>query len=897
MNPLLKQFVEETREFLEDAASGLLALEKDPTDRDAMDRVFRAMHSTKGGSGLFDFDPMTDLMHQAENLLDEVRQGERPLQGALVDQLLDVLDQVNRWIDAIERDEVLPPDAAAASQALVDKLRHAAGDTVDTAADADAAPVAEPVAPDTPTPAPPVEDAGWQPEWLAAIPDAQRREAVMAAWQDGAELALFEFQPESGAFFTGGDPLLLVRNVERLVWLAIEPATPWDEPESMDAYDCRLRFRGLASSGADAVAAEFAFEDEETLRCERVPADALVFAGGEPGDATMLEEFLASAPELHAAGDHTALRRSAEAMATLVSPDIREGSALAWLVVALDADRQDHVAALLRELGVAVTTPSAQEPEPEPEPEPDPDYTEAAPASVAAVGPVGDAAPLAGESRADVSAIDPQAVRAVMQEQLAMLGAVDTDDAAAAGHVAAAGRVLKRALVALGEADDAVDTALENAAKGDLEPLRAVVQGGAQGVPATSAAPAVETAGGERSTKSFRVDAESIDFLGDLVGELVVAKNSFPFLAERAEHEYGVRDLARELKERFNVISRIAQDMQGAVMQVQMLPMAQIFQRFPRLVRDLSRRLDKQIELVQEGEQTEADKTVIEVLGEPLTHMVRNSIDHGIESPEARQAAGKPAQGTIRLAARQEGEHVIVEVEDDGGGLDPAALRRKAVDKELISQAEAERLTDQESLQLIFTPGFSTRDAVSDLSGRGVGMDVVRSTVNRYGGSVSVASEQGRGTRLRLAMPLTMAVSYVMGVEVAGQLFGVPMESVVETVRLPESAVRKVKQEEAVVLRDEVIPLRRLDKLLMLDGAQSDRRARVDATYDEPQVTVLVVRQPEGPVGLVVDDFQEGLDVIVKPMEGVLASIRAYSGTALLGDGRVLLVLNLRELL
>lgn len=892
MNPLLKQFVEETREFLEDAASGLLALEKDPTDRDAMDRVFRAMHSTKGGSGLFDFDPMTELMHEAENLLDEVRQGERALQGALVDQLLDVLDQVNRWIDAVERDEVLPSDAADSSSVLVERLRQAAGDespaTDPTPNESSGA--SAPATADTPEqPAPAPQYAGWRPDWLPMIPDAPRREAVASAWRDGAELVLFEFQPESGAFFTGGDPLLLVRNVEGLLWLAIEPVEPWDDPTSMDAYDCRLRFRGLANSGVEAVSSEFAFEDDDTLRCEAVPADALVFAEGEPGDASMLEEFLAGAPDLHAAGDAATLRRSADAMGTLVSPDIREGSLLAWLGVSLEAGRWDHATALLQELGAPVTVAPAVEPsQDEPpveraDPPPRDSDKESTPAG-------------AGTS-AEVSAIDEQAVRAVMQEQLAMLGAVDADDETGAGRVASAGRVLKRALAALGEPEEAIDAALEKAASGDLAPLRGVVQGSGPAEAAMSASPAAEAAGGERVAKSFRVDAESIDLLGDLVGELVVAKNSFPFLAERAEQEYGVRDLARELKERFNVISRIAQDMQGAVMQVQMLPMAQIFQRFPRLVRDLSRRLDKKIELVQEGEQTEADKTVIEVLGEPLTHMVRNSIDHGIEAPSVREAAGKPAQGTIRLAARQEGEHVIVEVEDDGGGLDPQALRRKAVDKSLISEAEAERLSDQESLQLIFTPGFSTRDAVSDLSGRGVGMDVVRSTVNRYGGHVTVASEQGVGTRLRLAMPLTMAVSYVMGVEVAGQLFGVPMESVVETVRLPASAVRQVKQEEAVVLRDEVIPLRHLDRLLMLDAARSDRRARVDATYDEPQVTVLVVRQPEGPVGLVVDDFQEGLDVIVKPMEGVLASIRAYSGTALLGDGRVLLVLNIRELL
>lgn len=876
MNTLLKQFVEETREFLEDAASGLLALEKNPEDSDAMGRVFRAMHSTKGGSGLFDFDPMTDLVHEAENLLDEVRNGERAMSATLADQLLDVLDQVTAWIDAIERDEVLPSDAQQRSDAQVTALRQAA--------DGGAA-AAAPVAPDLPeAPVEPLAHGDTAdvavPEWLQAVPDPERRELAQRLLQQQASVTAFEFTPDSGVFFSGGDPLLLVRDLEDLAWLDIAPRESWTDLENFDPYDCRLRFRGLVAAEPEAVADAFAFEDEETFRCLRLPPEALVFPAGEPGDAALLEEFLVAAPEDFARGDMDALRRGAEAMGRMLSTDTREGSVLAWLRLVIDAGRGDLSAPLLRELGADVHAAPAQS---------EPAATSAAPAQPAAAA---EPQPAAG--------VDQRAVLAVMQEQLAMLGASDPAAADAAGRVAAAGRVVQRGLLALGRSTDGLEDALVEAGRGELGGLRGLIEAGSGGepvAPAEAGVPGGSEGGGERVAKSFRVDAESIDLLGDLVGELVVAKNSFPFLAERAERQYGVRDLARELKDRFNVISRIAQDMQSAVMQVQMLPMQQIFQRFPRLVRDLSRRLEKDVELVLEGEQTEADKTVIEVLGEPLTHMVRNSIDHGIELPAQREAAGKAPRGTIRLAARQEGENVIIEVEDDGGGLDPEAIRRKAVSKELISEDEAQRLSDQDSLQLIFAPGFSTRDAVSDLSGRGVGMDVVRSTVHRYGGAVSVASEMGRGTRLRLSMPLTMAVSYVMGVEVAGQLFGVPMENIVETVRLPQSAVRRVKQDEAVVLRDQVVPLRRLDRLLMLEAEASERRTRVDANYDEPQVSVLVVRHKDGPLGLVVDDFQEGLDVIVKPMEGVLASIRAYAGTALLGDGRVLLVLNLRELL
>ena len=878
MNPLLKQFVEETREFLEDAASGLLALEKNPDDSDAMGRVFRAMHSTKGGSGLFDFDPMTDLVHEAENLLDEVRHGDRAMSAVLADQLLDVLDQVTRWIDAIERDEVLPADAPQRSQALVTALRQAA-DGEDAAAGGTSA------SPDASDDSPVPEDAAdaLAPEWLEAVPDQQRRELAQRLLLERAPVTAFEFTPDSGVFFSGGDPLLLVRDLEGLAWLDIAPRQPWTDVDNLDPYDCRLRFRGLVAAEPGVVADAFAFEDEDTFQCLRVPQDALVFPAGESGDVALLEEFLASAPEDFARGDLEALRRSAEAMGRMLSIDTREGSALAWLQLVLDAGRGDLATLLLRELGADVDDAST---------------VAAAPPKPATVD-AGSAKSASASGGQQGVGVDPRAVQAIMQEQLAMLGATDPDAADAAGRVAAAGRVIRRGLEALGRSTEGLDGALAEAGRGELGRLRGLMEteGGGEPMPTMDAGSPGAGDGGERVAKSFRVDAESIDLLGDLVGELVVAKNSFPFLAERAEHQYGVRDLARELKDRFNVISRIAQDMQSAVMQVQMLPMQQIFQRFPRLVRDLSRRLDKDVELVLEGEQTEADKTVIEVLGEPLTHMVRNSIDHGIELPDQRETAGKPRQGTVRLAARQEGENVIIEVEDDGGGLDPEAIRRKAVSRELIGEDEARRLSEQDSLQLIFAPGFSTRDAVSDLSGRGVGMDVVRSTVHRYGGTVSVASEHGTGTRLRLSMPLTMAVSYVMGVEVAGQLFGVPMENIVETVRLPQSAVRKVKQEEAVVLRDQVVPLRRLDRLLMLEAEASERRTRVDANYDEPQVSVLVVRHNDGPLGLVVDDFQEGLDVIVKPMEGVLASIRAYSGTALLGDGRVLLVLNLRELL
>lgn len=456
MNPLLKQFVEETREFLEDAAAGLLSLEKDPTDTDAMDRVFRAMHSTKGGSGLFDLDPMTSLVHEAENLLDEVRQGERSFSGALVDQLLTVLDQVNRWVDAVERDEVLPEGASARSRELIQGLRQAAGDEP-AAAEPAAAPGGDDAAAAAPT-----EAQRWQPEWLEQVPDSERRRLVARVLDESGELTGFTFTPESGAFFTGADPLLVVREVPALEWLNIQPRAPWGDLDSFDPYDCRLVFQGLALEQADAVADAFTFEDDETLRCEPVSVQALVFAVGESGDRALLEEFLAAAPQQLQDGDIDGLRRGATAMQRMVSEDLREGSLLAWLDVLLARERLDLAAPLLQELGIE--PPAGDQVITMHQPE--------ANAVADLPGAGGESAPVPD------APVDETAVQEVLNEQLAMLGGTETDADDRAARVDSAGRVIRRCLVALGHGTDGLDEALEQAGSGDLEPLRRLIQGG-----------------------------------------------------------------------------------------------------------------------------------------------------------------------------------------------------------------------------------------------------------------------------------------------------------------------------------------------------------------------------------------------------------------------------------
>jgi len=389
--------------------------------------------------------------------------------------------------------------------------------------------------------------------------------------------------------------------------------------------------------------------------------------------------------------------------------------------------------------------------------------------------------------------------------------------------------------------------------------------------------------------KSLKVDQSKIDRLMNLIGEMVVSKNALPYLAGRAETVFGVRDLAREIKAQYAVINRIAEEMQDAIMQVRMMPVSFVFQRFPRLVRDTSNKLGKEVNLVLQGEETEADKNIIESLGDPLVHIVRNSLDHGFELPQVRVAAGKPAAGTLTIRASQESDRVVIEISDDGKGIDPEVIKRKAYEKGIIDETALEHLSDQEAVNLVFASGFSTVEVVSDLSGRGVGMDVVRTAVEKANGTVVLESEKGKGTRIRLSLPLSMAVTNVMIIESDGQIFGMPMDSVVETVRVPRSAIRTIKKSLAIVLRGCIVPLKSINTLL---GLSAPPKAN-----SEDELAVLLVRLGDESVGLLVDDFRATVDIILKPMMGVLAGLSAYSGSALMGDGSVLMVLNVKELL
>jgi two-component system chemotaxis sensor kinase CheA len=401
-------------------------------------------------------------------------------------------------------------------------------------------------------------------------------------------------------------------------------------------------------------------------------------------------------------------------------------------------------------------------------------------------------------------------------------------------------------------------------------------------------AAAPESAAGTAAT-SIRVDSVKLDALMRLAGELLVARGALPAFAERVERiavEVSPKSMAKEMRDAGAKASRLADDLQATVMSIRMMPLRQVFQRFPRLVRDIARSLDKEIELQVSGEETELDKTVIDSIGDPLTHIIRNAADHGIESKADRTQKGKPALGRINLSACTSGSNVVIEVKDDAKGLDAEKLKRRAVEKGLLTQGAVAAMDEQAAFKIILAAGFSTVDKVTDLSGRGVGMDVVRTSVEALRGAIHITSVMGKGTTFRIELPASLLVSKGIRVAVAGHEVVLPIDTIRNMVKIPKSTVRTVQGQSIAPVRGSVFPMLWLAHALSF-ARMEERRA---------ELAVAIIETASGPYGLVVDHFLGEVEIVVKPLSGVLAKLQEYIGAAIMGNGKTVLVVNTEKL-
>lgn len=384
----------------------------------------------------------------------------------------------------------------------------------------------------------------------------------------------------------------------------------------------------------------------------------------------------------------------------------------------------------------------------------------------------------------------------------------------------------------------------------------------------------------QASLRTVRVDVERLDRLMNLVGELVVDRIRFQQLAQRLKSSGTADGIAEELAEAATHLGRVTSDLQAQVLKARMLPIEHLFSRFPRYVRDLAQRAGKRVEVVLEGKDTELDRSVIEQVGGPLMHLVRNAVDHGIEPPAEREQLGKPQTGRLRLAAAQEEEGIVVVVEDDGRGIDTQRVRQKAVALGLVSAEAAARLSEEEAVELIFHPGLSTAQQVTEVSGRGVGMDAVRAGVQALGGSVEVHTQPGRGTTFVLRLPLTLAIVRALLVSCGGERYAIPLAGVQEIVEVAAERVHRVGSYRAILLRGSVLPVVSVHEVLELPAPEQGDRM------------LCVVTGGRRRVGLWVDQVLGEGEVVVKPLGGYLGQVPGVAGATILGDGRVALILE-----
>ncbi len=831
MSELLDVFIGESRENLESASQELLAIQSSGPASERVDKIFRDLHTIKGSSDLFDIKPLTRLAHAAEDLLDSVRSNEVTYSDDIGDLLLEALDQISIWFDELEVGSQDLEKWKPISTQLSAQLRHF-------------------IDPTTPSN---IEQSNNAVNNEGVVADAQalseEQIALLASFGENAELQLLckatgshcyfiNYTPDEGCFFRGEDPINVAAALPGLKALEIEIP---ELAEDADIYNCFTSIKALGAASEDAVKQHMAYYEGQY---------SYVIFSIKALQAACVNKIQKCVKHID---DNTLTQAINE-------KDIEQVHASAGLLLAsLNFDDSENASA--SEVGLSKANET-------------------------------------GDSKGEASKPKTLALheRAMLKQQLTLLNSDNYKSELMFPSIAG---LVGNILGASFENEDALAVAISNAL--DEETIQEQANDEqAQQTSNDATAEATQPANAPEPTddiaapvkaerqavKMLKVDQSKIDYLMDIVGELTVAKNSLPYLAKQAEEEGGGKKLSKQIKAHFSIVNRLTESLQSAVLQIRMVPVSHVFQRYPRLVRDLARKLDKKIELCMQGEDTEFDKNLIESLSEPLIHLLRNSIDHGIETPAERLAAGKPEVGRIDLIATPLDDSVIIEIRDDGKGIDPHKIKLLAFQKGVISETQLETLDDNEALQLIFAAGFSTSEQVSDLSGRGVGMDAVKTMVSQAGGTIEMQSEVGVGSTFKLLLPQTMSVNRVMMFEVNDQMFGVGMDAVVETVKVPAADIQRIRNEHVLVIREKLIPL--CDLRVALGFEQAGERQ---------EHSILVVSTPQGEFGLIIDKFHEGIDVIQKPLEGVLAGYAHFSGTALLGDGRVLLIINVQEVL
>lgn len=886
MNPLLEQFLQEARENLGFIDQNLDKIGSD--DPELLNAVFRAAHTLKGGSGIVGFEAVKQITHQAEDLLDMLRGGKLAYADSMTEALYDAFDEVMNLIEAAEESEEIVEADPDRLERVVAQLRAQMG-REDEAHEAWSVPF---------TPIEQISSIVDMPLRFLASMNVELPFKIEQLTQEecaSQQLYAIVFDVDDSCMVYGNDPVyalsLLGEQVVGAHCCMSENAAKavlggFDDPDGLLLRTELTAFvYGVYSDIEDAL---FNFMDELKI----APLDIATLLCIDQGEAGHRLDLLR---ELHVTPDATVIAESIAKVLPLIGTQTLQYAQLRRLQTLLPLIRSEDLPRLggFFQAMQAASVYVYQDDEPQLLERADSQPQEL-PTAKEEVQKPSVAKTLQGEAMH-------QGMNAILLQQYRALEVAGSDDAA----VARVGAILERMRCFdaqmpefkggesmrswLGEKLGLLQQALPQPTTSEPQIVFEEVpepepQNEVSAPPVVIKRPEIQSDEKKNASKNVigktvKIEQESIDQLMNIVGELLVAKNSLPYLADNV-YAMNADLIKRAIMEKYTFINRLSEQLQDLIMSMRMLPISYVFDRYPKLVREISKNLGKKVRLVMNGGETKLDKNMIEMLADPMIHIMRNSLDHGIETPEVRRKKGKDEEGLVSLNAYAQSDKIIIEILDDGAGINVDRVVQKVLEKGLMSLEQIETLSDKERAELVMLPGLSTAETISEYSGRGVGMDVVRKSIESFGGTIGIATRPNQGTTITLSIPVSLAVTSLLHVTMTGVHYGLPMENVNEIVKIERDQIEYLHNEPFIYIRGEVIPLLFIKS--MLDEKALGNKA----------LPIVVLSVKGNLLAVVVNELLGQLDVVQKPLEGVMENHPVFSGTALLGNGQIIMVLD-----
>ena len=888
MNPLLESFLQEARENLSFIDQNIEKL--GDGDTELVNSVFRAAHTLKGGSGIVGFSAVKDITHHAEDLLDMIRDGDVEPSEAVIEALYNAFDEVMNLVEAaedtediVESDEEVVGDIVATLCECMGKSTEKEAWVLPISIYDDKAKVLN-------------LDLNFLAKESISLP--LELEAITEENFNDERLYAIVFDVDASCMLYGNDPaytLSLLGDKVKYVYSCMSEnaaKSVLSGLEDEEGLNLNLQIIAFIQAGYPEIEeALYNFIDELLF----LPLDIVSLLGVSKGEVHALDvmkDVAVNAKKELATSNKEGLKTLIQDSLSLIGEETLQYAQLTRFIDILGcSDNLSSLSGFFDGLSEGKVFDNNFEENNE--------------------GSVENSAAVENEAEPKSVELDANAIAGatmIINQQIQQLESSDNTDVfdrvkvmiektAILFSKAMPSITTKEELLSFAKTLIASEPEEEPEQMAEEEPEEVTLQSESiepieeikQEVPAEVVSPEVvevEAAVTAKPAakknvigKTVKIEQESVDSLMNIIGELLVAKNSLPYLADSV-HEMSNEETKRGIMEKYTFINRLSEQLQDLIMSMRMLPISYVFDRYPKLVRDISKQLNKKVKLTMEGGDTKLDKNIIEMMADPMIHIMRNSLDHGIELPQEREAKGKTAEGNVRLKAYAQSDKIIIEIRDDGAGINVDRVIQKVIEKNLMTMDQIDALDDNGRAELVLLAGLSTAESITEFSGRGVGMDVVKKSIEGFGGSISISTKKDEGTLITLAIPVSLAVTSLLHVEMNNVHYGFPMDAVQETVKIDKDKIESLHNEPFIYLRGEVIPLLFINSMLDLDEIK------------DKELSIVVLNIKGNSLAVVVNKLLGQLDVVQKPLKGMLEGHQVFSGTALLGNGQIIMMID-----